>query len=86
MPTTISDLRKIFDSIASIGGDKKAIEGPTELMKLAVEIGKSDLSADEKEFFFESLRSECLADDGKVTKDEFNTLLDKIEKMRKGKS
>ncbi len=82
MPSPLDDLRKLFDSIAAMGGDKNAIEGQAELMKLAVEIGKSDLSSKEKDFFFDQLRTECLADDGKVTRDEFNALLGKIEKMR----
>ena len=82
MPSSLNDLRNLFDSIAGMGGDKHAIEGQAELMKLAIEIGKSDLSSKEKDFFFNELRTECLADDGKVTKDEFNALISKIEKMR----
>ncbi|PIN84434.1 hypothetical protein COV61_00130 [Candidatus Micrarchaeota archaeon CG11_big_fil_rev_8_21_14_0_20_47_5] len=83
--SSIEELKKKFDAIASINAPPDFIAGQEELMKLAVEVGKSDLSQAEKDFFFEHLKKECLADDGRVSREEFEALIGKIEKGRKGK-
>ncbi len=78
------DLRKKFKQIASIDPPYDIIKGPKEIMELAKYIGSSDLSDDEKELFFNTLKDECLSEYGHVSEEKFNEILDKIEKKRKG--
>ncbi len=76
------ELRKKFHDIASIDPPYDVIDGPKEIMELAKVIGTSELNADEKELFFNSLKDECLAEYGHVSEEMFNEVLDKIEKNR----
>jgi hypothetical protein len=78
------ELRSKFRVIASIDPPYDVIKGPQEIMELAKSIGTSDLSDEEKEMFFDSLKDECLAEFGHVSEQMFNDILDKIEKKRKG--
>jgi hypothetical protein len=79
------DLRRKFRDIASLEPPVDVVEGPKEIMELAKAIGLSDLTDDEKELFFNSLKDECLAEFGHVTEVMFNEILDKIEKKRTGR-
>lgn len=78
------ELKKKFREIASMDPPFDIIEGPKEIMELAKVIGISDLSDDEKEMFFDSLKDECLAEFGHVTEQMFSEILEKIENKRKG--
>ncbi|MFH0817897.1 MAG: hypothetical protein V1909_04660 [Candidatus Micrarchaeota archaeon] len=79
-------LRRKFKEIASLDPPFDIIKGPKELMELAKTIGASELSSDEKEMFFDSLKDECLAEYGHVSEEKFNEILDNIEKKRTGQA
>jgi hypothetical protein len=79
------ELRRKFKEIAALDPPYDVIKGPKEIMELAKAIGASNLNDAEKEFFFDSLKDECLAEYGHVTEEMFGELLEKIERRRTGK-